>query len=233
MGRKRGAATAAADDTVVGLSRLSQVTGWSPYQVRKHVAEGMPVRQLPATRGGDWRFSLDDVLAWADARGVGRKAVPLPPGWGLVERLDKPFEKGFAAGVLAVAYGLERTVAGRAVDEGVPIGAAYRIASVSLLVTLVAVGSEAARWGLEPWASAEDPGTGADLGLAGEAFTHVNWPALARRAGEPGWTPPAYHTAWLELSAERREACLRHADAEDAASAAEAAAEAAGHGAAA
>jgi hypothetical protein len=204
---------------LVSLPRLSRETGWTAYQIRKRVAEGMPVAQVPATRGGDWRFRLREVLAWADARGLARKAPTPPRGFEILERLDHDLERGFALGVLAAAYGLERTVACVAVDQGVPVGTAYKVAAMSLLVTLANVGEEAARWGLEPWASAEAPGRDVDLGLRQEAFVHINWPWLARKAGEPDWTPPGYHTAWLELSAERRQACLRRGEAEDAAGA--------------
>jgi hypothetical protein len=78
--------------------------------------------------------------------------------------------------------------------------------------------------GLEPWASADDP-QAVDLALEDAAFVHANWPSFAHQAGEPDWTPPAYVTAWLELSAERRAEAVARGKAEDEAFAAELAAE--------
>jgi hypothetical protein len=147
-----------------------------------------------------------------------RDAGPkLPPGWEVLADLPNPFHRGFAAAVLTTGYELQRLVAVAAVNEGMPIDAAARLANLVFLVMEVTLGEEAARWGIDGW----DP-FDADKALPRDdrAYCHVNWPWLAHKAGQPDWTPPYRGTTWLELSAEEHAAAVGKGQAEDATKAA-------------
>lgn len=199
---------------VVSLSELSRATGWTAYQVRRQVARGMPVAQVPATRGGDWRFRLSEVLAWADAQGVARKAPAPPPGWEALDGLENPVDRGFALAQLTAGYELPRLLAVLAVDQGLPIGASWRLANLAMAALDNILTGAARKYGIEPCGTGEflpldegdrDGESYADLShYRDDCFVAVDWPSLAAKAGEPGWTPPAYGGAWPELSAERR-----------------------------
>src|SRR5919107_279723 len=73
------------------------------------------------------------------------------------------------------------------------------------------VQARAAEAGVEPWASGGDR-----VRLDTRAFTPVNWPSLARKAGEPGWEPPRPMIGWPELSAGERAGCAGPGGGEDA-----------------
>lgn len=199
---------------VVSLSELSRATGWTAYQVRRQVARGMPVAQVPATRGGDWRFRLPEVLAWADAQGVARKAPAPPPGWKALDGLENPVDRGFALAQLTAGYELPRLLAVLAVDEGLPIGASWRLANLAMAALDNILTAAARKDGIEPCGTGEFVPLGGDAGdgeryadlshYRDDRFVAVDWPSLAAKAGEPDWTPPVYGGAWPELSAARR-----------------------------
>jgi hypothetical protein len=149
---------------------------------------------------------------------------PLPPGWTLLAEVEGERGLGYAIATLTTLYEMQRLAMSVAVDEGVPIGRAFNIANTMMLAMAGILAGKAKFWGLEPWASAANPHE-ADLGLEDAAFVHANWPHMALTAGEPDWEPPAYVTAWLELSAEKRAEAVARGAAEAEAFAAELAAE--------
>jgi hypothetical protein len=120
---------------------------------------------------------------------------------------------------LLIVYELPRLAAVCAVEAGVPIGRAFELSGLMAAVVAHFVQERAAEAGVEPWASGGDR-----VRLDTRAFTPVNWPSLAVKAGEPGWAPPRPMPGWPELSAGERAECVRHGEGEDARHAAEPAA---------
>ncbi len=149
---------------------------------------------------------------------------PPPPGWTLLAEAEDERSLGYAIATLTTLYEMQRLAMSVAVEEGVPIGTAFNIANTMMLAMAGILAGKAKTWGLEPWASADDPHE-VDLGLEDAAFVHANWPCFAHHAGEPDWTPPVYGTAWLELSAEKRAEAVARGAAEAEAFATELAAE--------
>jgi hypothetical protein len=124
---------------------------------------------------------------------------------------DGPADVGFGIAALLIVYELPRLAAVCAVEAGVPIGRAFELSGLLAAVVAHFVHERAAEAGVEPWASGEDR-----VRLDTRAFTPVNWPSLAVKAGEPGWEPPRPMIGWPGLSAAERAACVRHGEGEDA-----------------
>jgi hypothetical protein len=167
--------------------------------------KGHPAWTLPVAA----RALLDDGEPHPPGLAAGRP-TPLPPAWRLLGRLDHPRDRGFAAAALTVAYELQRLAFVAAVNEGVPLDAAFRISNVVTVVMSEILGERARRCSVEPWASAADP----DLYVE-EGFVRGNWPSVAAKAGRPGWQPPCYGGAWVAFSAEERERLVARGAGED------------------
>ncbi len=216
----------------VAKGELAQILGVAPSTVSGWVRAGMPTEgRAPRAKvhirtALEWIVSNLDPFSQAIDRMPGytraeellqraRQSPPkLPPGWEVLAGIPDPFQGGFTAAALKAGYELQRLVAVTAVDEGLPIDAAARLANLVFLVMEVILGETAARWGIGGW----DP-FDHDRALPRDdrAFVHVNWPWLARRSGQPDWTPPYRGTTWLKLSPERRAELVRQGEEEDAA----------------
>jgi hypothetical protein len=219
----------------IAKGELAQLLGVAPSTVSGWVRAGLPTEgsdpraKVHVRSALEWIVGHLDPFSQAIDRTPGftraeqllqqaRHSRPRPPpGWEVLAEIPDPFQRGFTAAALKAGYELQRIVAVAAVNEGVPIDAAARLANLVFLVMEVTLGEEAARWGIAGW----DP-FDADKALPRDdrAYCHVNWPWLAHRSGQPDWTPPYRGTTWLELSAERRAELVAQGQAEDAARAA-------------
>jgi hypothetical protein len=123
--------------------------------------------------------------------------APLAPGFEALAQLDNPVEHGFVAAHLDAVYHLPRLVASLAVGLGVPMATAYELSHGAWLMLAEHVAADMREARFEPWASAADPDI-YDL----RAFAPINWPNLARKAGEPDWVPPVFGGGWVELTPE-------------------------------
>jgi hypothetical protein len=218
----------------VAKGGLAQLLGVAPSTVSGWIRAGLPTEgtdpraKVHVRSALEWIVGHLDPFSQAIDRTPGytraeqllrqsREVKPeLPPGWEVLAGIQNPFQRGFTAAALRTGYELQRLVAVAAVNEGVPIDAAARLANLVFLVMEVTLGEAATRWGIGGW----DPfDAGRALPRDDRAYCHVNWPWLAHKAGQPDWTPPYHGTTWLELSAEEHGAAVRKGQAEDAAKA--------------
>ncbi|RUW42989.1 MAG: hypothetical protein E5W15_24310 [Mesorhizobium sp.] len=103
-----------------------------------------------------------------------------PPGFQALDDLSNPVDKGAAYMALALVYRVEPVAASLAIGCGAPCEVAYAMAK-AMTFALMHGATEIGRFSeLEPWASNPDPDIW-DL----EAFEKVDWPNLAKAAGEP------------------------------------------------
>jgi hypothetical protein len=216
----------------IAKGELAQLLGVAPSTVSGWIRAGMPTEgtdpraKVHVRSALEWIVGHLDPFSQAVDRTPGysraeqllqqaRDARPeLPPGWEVLAGISDPFQRGFTAAALETGYELQRLVAVAAVNEGVPIDAATRLANLVFLVMEVTLGEAAARWGIGGWDPFE---AGKALPRDDRAFVHVNWPWLAHQSGQPDWTPPYRGTTWLKLSAEEHAAAVRKGQAEDAA----------------
>jgi hypothetical protein len=209
------------------ISALAVELGVDRRTVGKRLARVPPDGRLNGSPA--WRLTTALEAVRPDPRPAPRRAhgsppapeppPPPPPGGEMLAGADGPADLGFGIAALLIVYELPRLAAVCAVEAGVPIGRAFELSGLMAAVVAHFVQGRAAEAGLEPWASGEDR-----VRLATRAFTPVNWPSLAVKAGEPGWAPPRPLPGWPGLSAAERAACVRHGEGEDARHAAEPAA---------
>ena len=98
--------------------------------------------------------------------------------------------------MLAV-YETPRVVGGMAIRAGVGLGMAqaYEVSRAATAGMLHVLFEDAAKAGVEPFASAapEWPGI-----VCPDAFVRLDWRKVAANAGEPGWRPPRSIPGWID-----------------------------------
>jgi hypothetical protein len=205
--------------SAVNAARFCAIVGWTRPTFNRWVALGLPVRRAPKNKGGEYQIHAGEALEWLfdyAAQGGGgavRRAAPPPlgPGMEMLEGVRDPMAIAFALAALSIVYELPRLTAVFGVEVGVPMNKAFDLSAVLPLAVLEHIRLGAGAQGLEPWAAGEDR-----VVVNSHVFTPVNWPNLARRAGEPDWQPPRYGFGWVELSAEERAEAIHHGEEEDA-----------------
>jgi hypothetical protein len=188
--------------------------GWTSAEFDRNVSRGFPARKMNRSRGTDWQVDSKEAVRWVAEQEAAkvrprRRAEPevppdAPPGVKAVLALEHPFEQGFMFGHLDAVYRMPRLVASMAAGVGLPMATVYELTGWITFGLMDLVAREAGEAGLEPWKSAADP----DI-YELDAFPPINWPNLAHKAGEPGWTPPHYGMGWEPFTPEERAANIR------------------------
>lgn len=187
--------------------------GWTSAEFDRNVSRGFPARKTNRSRGTDWQIDSREAVAWvveqeaASLRPRSRPAPPdfstAPPGWVAfrsVEKVESPVERASMMIALAIVYSLPRLVANMAAEEGVAMDQTYKISVGSALLVL-----EYCRQTFDFW-----PKNDADIELVNAAFSSINWPWLAKQAGEPKWKPPHYGVGWEPVTATEHREAVRH-----------------------
>jgi hypothetical protein len=125
----------------------------------------------------------------------GRKRAPTRSA---PEEPRHPLLEGMLVSHNATIYCLPRCVAETAIECGLDMGTAYELADA---VTRAAMRETKHFFGDDslPWVARSGRSRIYDEDCLGE----IDWPSLAARAGEPGWKPPQFSSAWPEKSAGR------------------------------
>jgi hypothetical protein len=156
------------------ISGLAVELGKDRRTVAKALARVPPAGRL----GGHDAWRLTDALKALEPR-WGQSAGSLWDEAGL-----HPFEYGMMIVRNLVLYALPDQVAGAAAGCGLPMAETLELVGA----VAGAVRDEAeALLGDREW----EP-------LPADCVAPIDWPALARRAGEPGWRPPRYGAGWPE-----------------------------------
>src|SRR4051794_37000445 len=181
------------------------IAGWTARQFDAAVVNGFPARKKTSSRGDNWQVDTRDGIAWiveqevAKPRPRARPAAPpeRPPGWEAfraAEDVDDVVQAVSLVNLLALLYTTPRLTALVAAESGLGMDQLFKV-SGGLLLTLEAMCGKL----FEFWPKDPD-----EMLFLQDAFEPVNWPWLAKRAGEPDWTPPSYALCWVELDAEER-----------------------------
>jgi hypothetical protein len=186
--------------------------GKSRAEVDRLLAAGMPHTVAGNGRGSEIRIDRAKAMAWLATRALdgkgkpGGRSEPLPepppePQWppairAIMDETSTDLERGYALALMLAVYETPRVVGGMAIQAGcgVNMGQAYEISRAATLGMLHTLFADAARAGVEPFASAapEWPKI-----ICPDAFVRLDWRHVAANAGEPGWRPPRSIPGWV------------------------------------
>jgi hypothetical protein len=126
---------------------------------------------------------VDQEVGNARPRGRPAARSEPPPGWEVfktAEAVDDPLEAAAVVTPLWLFYSVPRLTALVAAEFGLSMDQLFKLSGALLFIL-----DELCRQRLEHWP--KDPDA---VFPVPDAFEPVNWPWLAKRAGEPDWTPP-------------------------------------------
>ena len=120
----------------------------------------------------------------------GRKRAPTRSA---TEQRRSPLVHGMLISHNATVYCLPRCVAETAVECGLGMSEAYELADA---VTRAAMRGTRDFFGDDslPWVAR----SGRSRIYDEDYLAEIDWPSLAAKAGEPGWKPPRFSSAWPE-----------------------------------
>jgi hypothetical protein len=129
-----------------------------------------------------WRLTT----ALAALQGSKRAPIRSAP-----EEPRNPLVQGMLISHNATIYSLPRCVAETAVECGLDMSTAYELADA---VTHAAMRETRDFFGNDslPWVAP----SGHSRIYDEDCLAEIDWPTLAARAGEPGWKPPQFSSAW-------------------------------------
>ena len=132
-------------------------------------------------------------LTTAFAALQGRKRAPARTA---PEEARHPLLLGMMVSHNATVYCLPRCVAETGVECGLDMSTAYRLADA---VTRAAMRGTRDFFGDDslPWVAP----SGRSQIYDEDCLAEIDWPTLAAKAGEPGWKPPLFSSAWPERPA--------------------------------
>lgn len=168
------------------ISGLAVELGRDRRTVAKALARVPPAGKV----GGHDAWRLADALKALEPKRWGRSAGNVWDEAGM-----HPFEYGMMIVRNLVLFALPDQVAGAAVGCGLPMAETFEL--VTAVAGAVQDGVEA-HVGDRGWAP-----------LPADCVAPIDWPALARRSGEPGWRPPRYGAGWLERGELERDQAWR------------------------
>jgi hypothetical protein len=188
-------------------------TGKARSEVDRLLVAGMPHKVTGQGRGSEIQIPRDKAMAWLATRALdgkgkpGGRAAPLPepppePEWppairAIMDETSTDLERGYALALMLAVYETPRVVGGMAIQAGVGLtmDQAYEISRAATAGMLHVLFEEAARAGVEPFASAapEWPAI-----ICPAAFVRLDWRKVAANAGESGWRPPRSIPGWVD-----------------------------------
>lgn len=130
------------------------MTGRSQHRVLSIIERGAPVRHQPKTRGGDWIFSLNDLIRWAfDEMEKGRVPTAESP-----DAIDFNAERARLTREQADKLELENAETRRVMVRSAPIAAGLAAQDQSIKDRLLMVPLSAAAEALAEGKRAGEPG---------------------------------------------------------------------------
>jgi hypothetical protein len=184
-------------------------TGRSRREVDELLTAGLPHEVVGNGRGSEIRIDRAKAMAWLATRALnGGKGAPRPPAktpspeWppaiqAIVDNTKTDLERGYALALMLAVYEMPRVVGGMAIQAGVGLSMAqtFDVSRTATLGMIHALFEDAAKVGMEPFASAapEWPAI-----IFPDAFVPLDWRKVAENAGEPGWRPPQSIPGWID-----------------------------------
>jgi hypothetical protein len=191
-------------------AQMQRETGRSRREVDELLSAGMPHTVVGVGRGSEIRIDRAKAMAWLATRALdggkakpaGRPRPPPEPEWppairAIMDETSTDLERGYALALMLAVYETPRVVGGMAIQAGVGLSMAqaYEVSRAATAGMLHVLFGDAAKAGVEPFASAapEWPGI-----VCPDAFVRLDWRKVAANAGEPGWRPPRSIPGWVD-----------------------------------
>jgi hypothetical protein len=133
------------------------------------------------TRSGYQGWYMETALrALCGKEKVGNEAVPTPPGFEVIDRVENPVDKAQLLLLIYLIYRGGSLAAATAVMAGAPMKSAYAIFHF-MIGALAMEGEElCAAWGIGRFSFTNEPGI-----FNSELFEEPDWERLSQLAGEP------------------------------------------------